>query len=99
MTSCKTNQNQIDQEIEQYLEIEYTPDLIYFDSDNPELGKILIMQLDFYSKYLIVLLQAKETGAWIQPFLDEEIKICRNIIKWLQELSDKLKAIKLKKEG
>ncbi len=90
MTSCKTCPLQNDPEINQYLKVEYTPDLVTFSSDNPELSKILILQLDFYSKYLVILLQAKETDCWIQPDLDEEILICQNNIKWLKGISDKL---------
>lgn len=91
MSSCKTYPNLNDPEISQYLDIEYTPEFIAFNSSNPELKKILTMQLDFYSKYLIVLIQAKEIGAWRQPYLDEEIEICISYIDWLKNLMDGLK--------
>ena len=95
MISCKTCQFQNDPEIDQYLDIEYTPPLVAFKSTNPELAKILNMQFTFYSKYMIILVQAKETGAWIQPYLNEEIEIVQQYIDWLQYL---IKGLKNKNE-
>lgn len=82
MNSCKTCPSQNDQENE-FLSVDYVPDLKAFNSENPELKKILVLQNDMYSTFLLYLISMKETGMFITKYIDEEIVICENNIEWI----------------
>ncbi len=68
------------------LTIDITPELVTFDPNNPELNKIVIMQSDYYTAYLKLLLTAKATGMCTDS-IDDEIDYCREVIKWIASLT------------
>ena len=93
MSSCKTCPNQNDPEIREYLIVDLVPELKIFDFKNPELKKILTMQNEEYSVLLLFLLSMKDTGMFISVSLDEEIIICKENIKWIQDTLNKIEML------
>ncbi len=86
LIGCKTLPN-VEPDKIQALTVDITPELVTFDPTNPELNKIVIMQADFYSYSLKLLLDCKATGMFTDS-IDDEIQYCRDVIAWIASLTD-----------
>lgn len=58
-------------------------ELYIFTPDNPELRKILNMQIDFYSLRLLDLLSMQSTGLYDKSYTEIEIDYCNKVLDWL----------------
>jgi len=84
LTSCQTCPT--DEEVKQFLSVETPPQFRTFDPKNPELEKILLLQIEVYYWEIRQLISMRETGNYYPESIDETLRILTGRIDWIKEI-------------